>query len=352
MKHDNLVKSNQLSRQLVADLPKLLLESVKLLKTEPVAPGRGPSDLRVEIATLSGRRRKLRIVLRALAIPSRVRELVRGMGNAGSEYPVLASGFLSPRVREICREEGVGYLDLAGNCFIRFDGVHLERIVDKNPFPKRGRPASVFSRVSSRVVRAVLEEPDRTWRVAELAASCAVSLGQASNVCRKLIDDAYLERSERGLRLAQPGQLLDAWTADTPLPHNATHAYYSFERDPQRLMRRIAAAARSHAWEYAVTSFAAASLVAPFVHGIAGVAMYVSEPTRIDEWVAALDLRPVEAGANCTLLSPYDAGVLYRAHAIDGIRVVGNVQLYLDLIKDPARGREQAEFLRSERLRY
>ena len=66
----------------------------------------------------------------------------------------------------------------------------------------------------------------------------------------------------------------------------------------------------------------------------------------------AVAVAEVLAGHGITVLMPPDAGVLYRAQAVDGIRVVGPVQLYLDLIHDPARGREQAEFLRSQRLRY
>jgi len=35
-----------------------------------------------------------------------------------------------------------------------------------------------------------------------------------------------------------------------------------------------------------------------------------------------------------------------------GAVVVGDVQLYLDLYQYPARGREQAEFLRERRLKF
>jgi hypothetical protein len=65
-----------------------------------------------------------------------------------------------------------------------------------------------------------------------------------------------------------------------------------------------------------------------------------------------LDLRPVESGPNVAMLVPRDPGVFYRAREVEGVTVVGPVQLYLDLGRDPARGREQAEFLREQVLKY
>jgi hypothetical protein len=101
-----------------------------------------------------------------------------------------------------------------------------------------------------------------------------------------------------------------------------------------------------------VTSSAAASLVAPFVQGVGTVQWYRAEEISVEDWVKALDLRPVDVGPNVILLKPYDRGVFYRTQTIDDIALVGNIQLYLDLYNDPARGREQAEFLRKEKLGF
>jgi hypothetical protein len=312
-------------------------------------------------------------------VPSRVRERLLRLkakalsGRAG--HPVLASTYLSPRTRQICREEGVGYVDLAGNGWLRLDDFYFEKVVDKNPFPPRGRPASLFAPVSSRIVRAMLEEPGRSWRVLELARATGVSLGQASNVTRRLVADAYAVRELRRLRLRDPGALLDAWRAepfgregqaspDLADPDRARHRFsstiadekrwaaYSFESDPQRLLAAIARLAEARGWRYAVTTFAAADRVAPFVHGIGAVEWYVEDETAAEAWREALDLRPVETGPNAILRVPRDAGVFYRARPVEGVTVVGDVQLYLDLWQEPGRGREQADFLRAQRLKF
>lgn len=100
---------------------------------------------------------------------------------------------------------------------------------------------------------------------------------------------------------------------------------------------------------YALTLHAGASLVAPFVR-FTDVHIYTEE--SVETWIGALDLREVEFGGNFSLLQPYDAGVFYAAHEVDGAVVVGDVQLYLDMCHYPARGREQADFLRERRLKF
>ena len=344
-------------RKLEAEVLKALPGILSSLRVTRAVRGTGQDkpfpELIVDLLTPSGHKRTLCVEIRAANAPSRLPHALRQL-KAGRHpsraYPVFASTFLSPRARELCRQEGVGYLDLAGNCYLQFDDFYLQKIVETNPFRSPGRPASLFSPVSSRLLRAFLEEPSRAWQVMELAKEARVSLGQASNVCRRLLDEAYAAKTGGRIQLAQPGALLDAWQAAYAITQNGSAAYYSFEQPAERLLARVAAVARERRWRYAATSFAAASLVAPFVHGIGTVQWYSDEEP--ERWVEALDLRPVEAGPNVVLLSPYDEGVFYRTQTVQEMTLVGNVQLYLDLSSEPARGREQAAFLRNKRLGF
>ena len=225
--------------------------------------------------------------------------------------------------------------------------------MDKNPFPSRGRPPSLFTPISSRILRALLVEPDRQWKVSELAQTTQVSIGQTSNVTRRLIEEEYLSKIQKGrLWLIQPGKLLNAWQEQYSLSKNIQEIYYSFERNPEQIIARVASIGLERNWRYAITSFAAASLIAPFVRGVGMVTLYVDDAVSIEQWVSALDLRPAESGANIMILIPYDKGVFYQFQTVNGIILVSNVQLYLDLYNDPARGREQAEFLRKEKLGF
>ncbi|HEX9780626.1 MAG TPA: hypothetical protein VGB20_05360 [bacterium] len=342
------MKSSSALERFAEALPRLL-PALSLGRVE-TRDARG-RDRRLHVPALapSGERLRLCIAVRDAAVPGRVREPVRQLKSGcagGADYPMFASAYLSPRVREICREEGVGYLDLAGNVFLAVGGVYVEKAVERNPAPGRGRPASVFSPVSSRVIRVLLEDPARTWKLQDLARASRVSLGQTSNVTRALMDEEALGRGPDGLRLLRPGALLDAWRDQGRTQPAAAYPAYSFERDPDRLLRRVADTAAARGWRYAVTGFAAASLMAPFVHGIGAVSWYVPGSADVPQWMEALELRPAEAGPNAVLLLPYDEGVVDRSAEADGVTLVGAVQLYLDLCREPGRGREQAEFLR------
>lgn len=359
---DNLVNTSNgraktaLEAELLKALPELI-PSLKVIKTrvEPKA-GAARADLVVEVATPLGRKRWLWIEVKPTPTPGVVRESLRqlrsGLGKDPKDYPVLASFFVTPRVREICREEGTGYLDLAGNCYLQMDDFYVEKEVEKNPFPRPGRPASLFSPVSSRILRAMLEEPRRAWTLRELSEAAQVSLGQTSKVCRRLSEEEYASKTEKGIQLTQPGKLLDAWREQYTLDKNTRKAYYSFERVPEQLMAKVAATGKEKGWRYAVTSFAAASFIAPFVRGVEVTTWYINDAAAMELWVKALDLRPVESGPNVRILIPYDSGVFYGTQSINNVTLAGNIQLYLDLYANPARGREQAEFLRAQKIGF
>lgn len=333
-----------------------IIPSLKVTRTKIEPKDARWADLALEVVTPPGRKRWLFFEVKANPVAGPVRESVRRLKESLPKrppaYAMLGSNFIGPRVREVCREEEVGYLDLAGNCYLRLDDFYVEKEVEKNPFPRPGRPASLFTPISSRIPRALLEEPKREWTVLELSRTTKVSLGQASNVCRRLLEEKYVAKTEGRMRVIEPGKLLDDWRDAYAGTKSASLAYYSLDRDPPQIMVRIAATASLRRWRYAVTSFAAASLVAPFIRGFGTVACYVQYAAAIEPWVKALDLRPVEAGPNVVLLIPYDEGVFYRTQTVNDLTLVGNIQMYLELYNNPARGREQAEFLRQQKIGF
>ncbi len=71
-----------------------------------------------------------------------------------------------------------------------------------------------------------------------------------------------------------------------------------------------------------------------------------------DILVKRLGVQPTELGGNVYLIQPYDEGVFYATQKAQGIHVVSNVQLYVDLYNYPARGREAAEHLREKAIRF
>ena len=62
-------------------------------------------------------------------------------------------------------------------------------------------------------------------------------------------------------------------------------------------------------------------------------------------------MKPVESGPNVTILEPFDDGIFYGIQNINGIGVVSNIQLYLDMVGYKGRGEETANFLLEQKIK-
>ncbi len=269
--------------------------------------------------------------------------------NQRNAYPVVVAPYISPEGGRLCRDAGVGYVDLAGNAYLRFDGILIERTGGKAPRETARQLRRLFAPGSTRVLRVLLENRTAQWTLARLAAEARVSLRTSYLVVNAVVDKGFVEKRRGSISLVAPGALLDLWSENYLWDVSASAAYYTFVRTPAAFMDRFAEAARKQGADYAFTPHAGASLVAPFVR-FTDVHVYL--PGDPDPLVKALDLRPVESGGTVYILRPYDEGILYGTREIRRIRVVGDVQLYLDLVKYPARGKEQADVLRERTFKF
>lgn len=284
-------------------------------------------------------------ILRA-SIP-RLRELAaRVLGSR----PLIVTPFIGPGGKALCRREGVSYVDAEGNVGLFLDGGFIIKDRRENSARERRELRSLFMPKASRVVRVLLENPNRTWLFQELADAVGVSLGQAYKVVQKLVAEEFADKARRAIRLLNPGGLLDRWaSAYSVTRDNTVESYYSDETSYRGLMEKLARSAEKTRVRYGFTLFAGASLVASFVR-TPQVHLYLLGDTA--EFASAAGLKPVTSGGNVHLIRPYDEGVLNPVQVIEGLNVVGNVHLYLDLANYPARGKEQAEVLREKILKF
>jgi hypothetical protein len=74
----------------------------------------------------------------------------------------------------------------------------------------------------------------------------------------------------------------------------------------------------------------------------------VSAKTAPEVLLAATDSEPVADGANVVLLQGKDDAPLVFREKVKDICVANRFRLYVELLRDPRRGREQAEHLRQE----
>ena len=109
----------------------------------------------------------------------------------------------------------VAYLDLYGNAHLAFGPVYIERSVPDKPKSETRAQRSLFTPRAGAILRVLLGDPARAWRVTDLAEAANASLGHVSNVRKALLDREWVEIRDDGLVLVQPDALLKSLGART-----------------------------------------------------------------------------------------------------------------------------------------
>lgn len=261
-----------------------------------------------------------------------------------SNYALLLAPFVSEESAEICKLEGIGYADLAGNARITFDHVFIETRVAGNPFREQRESRSIFAPKATRVLRTLLQGPLRPWKVANLASEAQVSLGWVSAVRQHLLAHEWATEEAGGFRLTKPEVLLDAWSAADQWKKRATIREYSLlVSDPREIAERLRSAL--NLTQHAFTQWFAGWLRHPYTTPPI-VTAYVERFPEDSILEKQLLARRVSEGARLRLVEPRDSGVFHPSQTVEGFSLVSDVQIYLDLIGAGQRGDEQAAELR------
>jgi hypothetical protein len=270
---------------------------------------------------------------------------------ATGAVPVLIAPYLSAEAQALCREYNVGFIDLEGNARLVFGGVFIERQVASKPAVERRELRSLFKPKSAQVLRLMLRQPRRAWRVAELAEAADVSLGHASNVRAGLLDREWAQVSAEGLFICDPDTLLDAWREAYEPPAGRRQGFYTTLHGAafETAVRELRPAAGA-GWT-ALASFSAAQWLAPY--GRTGTQYFYADEAGLDQLRSVLKLSTAATGENVVVTVLEDPG-LFRDFIEPAPDVVctSPVQTYLDLAMAGERGREAADHLRRERLQW
>lgn len=272
--------------------------------------------------------------------------------NEAHLVPVFIAPYLSEEARALCTAHGVGYLDLHGNARIAFPGFFLSRTMAGKPAAERRELRSLFKPKSAAVLRRLLREPPRRWRVAELASETLVSLGHVSNVRTSLLDRGWAELSDGGMYLSRPNDLLDAWReAYAPPPQPSFTYYTTLHGSSLDDVLRKHATERSPDGAAILSAFSAARWLAPY--GRTSTHTFYADQRGMDRLCEILGLTHADKGANVEVTVVDDVDLFRDAiEPAPGVRCTSAVQTYLDLSATGERGQEAAEHLRQEMLQW
>jgi hypothetical protein len=337
-----------------------LIDQVPAIKLQDIKIEPSGSDHGVDIlarVNVSDRPHVLVCEVKASGQPRYVRtallQLRNYVAHFGSEAtPIFIAPYLSPEAQALCRENEVGFLDLEGNAKLVFDGVFIERLVSGKPSVERRALKSLFKPKSAQVLRVMLRDPARPWRVTELAELTGVSLGHVSNVRSGLLDREWGQVSDKGLFMSEPDALLNAWRDAYEPPAGKRMSFYttlhgsSFEEAARQALH-----AGPENGQAVFASFSAAHWLAPY--GRTGMQYFYADNAGLERLQAGLRLSPASQGENVVVTLPKDKGMFRDIiEAAPGAVCTSPIQTYLDLAAAGERGRESAEHLRRERLTW
>ena len=262
--------------------------------------------------------------------------------------PMLVSPYLSPESRAICTDHNVAYLDLFGNAHLAFDSVYIDRAVADKPKSESRALRSIFNPKAAAILRVMLREPDRAWRVTDLAEKANASLGHVSNVRKALLEREWIERQANGVVLIQPDALLKTWRENyrRPVGHRITgYTHFHDKQFDGQLSRLLNPYPQRPHVIYSLHS--AAQWFAPF--GRDGTHTLYADELGAQFLQEALRLTPVTKGANVVLHIPNDESLFDDAiEPAPGIFCTSPIITYLDLWNGNDRDREAAEYVAKE----
>lgn len=287
----------------------------------------------------------------------------------------LICDYLSPPAQQICRENGIDFIDRIGNVSINVPGrFTLERTASER-IPRRrtvegSRIGNPFARRSSRVLRVLLREP-RTWRLTDIADELTsqtsenpllasfpgesetltfqIDVASISRTLRALEEEMLIRRRGKEVVVSEPESLLRRWAAAYAGRANRTAKYYAsmnpFGDDVTVVARNL----REIGVLFALTSTAAAAALKTSFVDLETIDLYVANDQTLRTLQGGLRklrrLSVVPSSPPIRITTPYDAGVFMYATVENGTPVVDPIQAYLDLCARGSRDRKQADFL-------
>src|SRR5579883_3333822 len=216
----------------------------------------------IATVTLGEQKLSLIVATKTRGEPSFARQAIYQLKYAreqiGDVAPIFMAPYISPQTARLCQDENVGYLDLAGNCHIELPGIYLHVEGKPNPFAHSRKLNSLYQPKAERVLRVLLTQHPRSWRIRVLADEAQVSVGQVYKVKQRLLEKEWLTDAKDGISLTKPEELLSDWRAHYRFDKHAKTMLHAL-RELDDIEKGLTRYCQRSQFPFAVTSFAAAA---------------------------------------------------------------------------------------------
>ena len=292
---------------------------------------------------LSGRKHRFAIEAKANLQRSDIERLEQ-VSRRDAIPPLLATVHLSDSLLNECKKRQLSCLDCNGRAWIQRPGLSIFWDTNQKNYRLGQKNLSPFTPKSQRLARLFLHRPAQAWGQVALAKATGLSLGLVSRLLQHYETQGWAEGRRNDWRLADRDALLDAWvTADRWSKRVDLQEYDFLQPDKAAFAGHFYRSLR-HAFQIAYTQWLAATLRHAYGN-VPVISAYCERfPTSAEETLVGL--RRVTSGGKIWLLNPVDPGVFQETREVNGIPLVSDAQIYLDLLQVGLRGPDQAEALR------
>ncbi|MHB8840476.1 MAG: type IV toxin-antitoxin system AbiEi family antitoxin [Candidatus Aquicultor sp.] len=342
----------QLDKILAVDNARLQVQQLapKIHNNRNLAVSQPDALAKLEFA---GKSAQVVIEFKSSGNPASIRqasEQLKSYAKAFNALPMLVAPYLSPRARQMLRDNDILYIDLSGNEWIKFEGLYIDVQGQANQFKEERISRDPFADKASLVLRAMFEQPQKQWGIHELANKLGITAGFVSKIINSINQRGYASKSEEGISLINPKSVLEDWVHAYSYKKNYQHNYFYPAPSAKSIIDVLKRLDGGKDIEYALALQAGAYLVAPYAE-FDSVHVYAKDSDARERLVNLLGLRRVDRGSNFVILDPYyKQSVFYGKREESGLPVVSDLQLYIDLYNYPLRGLEQAEHIYVKRL--
>lgn len=256
---------------------------------------------------------------------------------------LFVAPYISETTAEMLRSNGCSFMDLSGNCHILTRRIIIRIGGNPNLYKEVRSQKNYFSKSSSAasaVLRTMLNEPDRLWKVKELSEVTGKAIGTVSNVKAFLTQKDLIDEKPSAFRLKNVKELFCAWSGEYHKKDSIERQYYTLDTVPEA-EAKISKWSLSHEKDAFLSGFSAAARYAPTVR-YNKINVYVEEKS-VFEFVKDLSLEPVRSGGNIIITVPHDETPGMFRRVVDSSVVASPAQTIIDLLGMPNRGEEAAD---------
>ena len=285
--------------------------------------------------------------LRAVPLPQPYPSALKRLRAKRDDFEAVVVSHIPPGLQKAAEEMSVSYLDVQGYGRVVQPGFFYFASPSWRHGPLIPQRRSPFAPKASRIVRGLLAQPRKEWKLSELANLVDLDPGNAHKVLGALVDEGLVDRHSGGYSVGDPGTLLEAWADRNRPPREQVRL--SVPDDLSSAVRRSSNIANL---EVALSGELAAEILISYLPAHSAI-LYVFSAAEFEE-VRLSEQRQIPAALGSRFIWVWlaDEGVKHFGSEVEGLRLVSPHQLYVDLLRSKGRGREVAEEIRRRLLEF